>query len=103
MTNLPRPCLDCGKLTKNTRCETCRLAQVRVWDAQRDPAKRKHYTGTYQREAKRVREAGIACHWCGGPFTPDNPVQADHVDAGNPNSVLVASCRRCNIRRARGS
>jgi hypothetical protein len=59
----------------------------------------RHYTGDYRKRAKAVRDAAIACHWCGEGFTSDNPVQADHVIAGDPYSPLMAACRRCNAGR----
>lgn len=98
MPRLPRPCLNCGQLTDNSRCLTCNRERERIASAARPP--RPHYSGDYRKRAKIVRETAIACHWCGGGFAPDNPVQADHVLQGDPASPLVASCRRCNIARA---
>lgn len=63
----------------------------------------RHYTGDYRRRAKAVRESAIACHWCGQGFTDANPVQADHLTPGDPDSVLVPACRRCNASRGNRS
>ena len=98
MTRLPRPCLDCGRLAEHSRCPDCNRERERIASAQRPP--RPHYSGDYRKRAKQVREGALACHWCGGGFTVDNPVQADHVYQGDPASPLVPSCRRCNIARA---
>lgn len=95
-----RVCLGCGILTDHgSRCPTCQAELMRRMDAQRGP--REHYAGDYRTRAKAVRESAVACHWCGGGFTSDNPVQADHVTPRDPASVLVPSCRRCNIRRSK--
>jgi hypothetical protein len=102
MTALPRPCLDCGKLAKQTRCEQCASVKAREWDQARDPAKRVHYLGDYARRARAVRQAPGPCWICGELDRPDDPWQADHVDAGNPESLLLKAHRSCNIRRGRG-
>jgi hypothetical protein len=102
MPNLPRPCLDCKQLTTNTRCETCRLRKVREWDAGRDPATRTHYLGDYRKRAKAVRDTPGPCWICGELERPNDPWQADHVDAGNPESLLLKAHRSCNIRRGDG-
>lgn len=95
-----RPCIDCGALTaKGSRCPTCQSRLNMRMDAARQ-GKREHYSGDYQRRAKAVRENAVACYWCGEGFTLRNPVQADHLDAGNPDSLLVPACRKCNIGRS---
>lgn len=71
-------------------------------DAARE-GKREHYKGDYRRRAKAVRDAAVACYWCGGGFTPSNPVQADHLDAGDPASELVPAHRGCNVGRSNRS
>jgi hypothetical protein len=99
---LPRPCLDCNKLTTNTRCPSCRLIKTREWDAQRDPLTRLHYKGDYAKRAKAVRESAGPCWICGEHDRLGDPWQADHVDAGNPESLLLKAHRSCNIRRGDG-
>lgn len=103
MTGLPRPCLGCGTLTANTRCESCAATKAREWDARRDPATRTHYSGDYKRRAKAVRDGPGACWLCGEGDRPGDPWQADHVTPGDSNSILLKAHRSCNIRRARGS
>jgi hypothetical protein len=100
MTSLPRPCLDCHTLTTATRCEKCALGKARQWDAARDPATRTHYSGDYQRRAKVVRETPGPCWICGEWDRPGDPWNADHLEAGNVDSVLLKAHRSCNIRRA---
>jgi hypothetical protein len=95
-----RPCIDCGVLAANgSRCPRCQSALNARMDAARQ-GKRDHYRGDYQRRAKAVREAAEWCYWCGQGFTAANPVQADHLIAGDPRSPLVPACRKCNISRS---
>lgn len=97
-----RVCLGCGTLTLHgSRCETCQADMNRILDARRGP--RPHYAGDYRRRAAEVRATAVECHWCHGPFTPANPVQADHVVPRDPASPLVPSCRRCNIARSKST
>ena len=97
MTRLPRPCLDCGTLTTNgPRCEAHALQAERARSRQRG---RRHYTGTYDRDAKQLRATATACHWCPRPFTDTDPVTADHLLPGDPASPLVPAHRSCNSSR----
>jgi len=96
---LPRPCLDCGQLTRNTsRCDACNRAKEREASARRGP--RKHYSGDYRKRAKAVRESPGPCWVCGQGDLPNDPWQADHVVPGDPDSVLAKCHRSCNIKRA---
>lgn len=80
-----RSCLGCGRLiAKGSRCPLCTVPL---------------YGGDYAKRAKAVRESATSCHWCKGGFTPENPVQADHLYAGDPLSPLVPACRKCNAGR----
>ena len=98
-----KPCLDCGALTVNSsRCDTCRLVFNRLLDSRRDKSKRKHYSGDYKARAKAVREAAVTCWICGEEARPHDPWQADHVVAGDPESLLLPAHRSCNIRRTHG-
>jgi 5-methylcytosine-specific restriction endonuclease McrA len=61
-------------------------------------------TGTYTRNAAKVRAAATTCYLCGLPFTPDDPAVADHVQprayGGSDNITnLQAAHRSCNGRK----
>jgi 5-methylcytosine-specific restriction endonuclease McrA len=61
-------------------------------------------TGTYTRNAAKVRAAAVTCYLCGLPFTPDDPAVADHVEprayGGSDNIInLRAAHRSCNGRK----
>jgi 5-methylcytosine-specific restriction endonuclease McrA len=92
MTNEP-----CYRLTRTTRCEqhTGRLGGTTT---------QRGYGTEHQRIRARLLATATRCHWCGKPFTPSDPMVADHVkpysqggrsDAAN----LVAAHRSCNARR----
>jgi hypothetical protein len=88
----PRPCIQCGHLTtRGTRCAQCEAQHQAARNASRP-----QYGSAYRAEAKRLRDSGAPCVWCGHPGSHDNPIVADHLDA----VTLVPACRRCNARRA---
>ena len=58
------------------------------------------YGGKYAKEVAEVRAATVACWLCGEGWRADDPWQADHVNAGNPESLLLGAHRSCNIARA---
>jgi hypothetical protein len=92
-----RPCLICGQLTLNrSRCDTHEAEFQAKRDKAREP-KRQHYKGNYQARAKKVRESATMCYLCGQGYKPNDPFQADHVIAGNPNSPLLPAHRSCNM------
>jgi hypothetical protein len=97
---VPRLCLDCGARTfTGSRCQAHQSQLMARMDAARGP--RPQYAKGYTAAARKVRANATACHWCGEGFTLDNPVQADHVLPGDPDSPLVPACRRCNNARRR--
>lgn len=96
-----KPCLDCGRLGPDSRCDNCRKAVERI--RSRERGSRPHYSGDYRKRAAAVRANAVACYWCGDGFSPSNPVQADHLLPADPSSPLVAACRRCNITRSNTS
>jgi len=94
-----KPCLDCGALSYDTRCEihTRRLQQLK--DVRRAEHKKTLYNSDYRKQAKIVRDTAIICHLCKDGPRANDPWQADHIDAGNPNSPLAAAHRSCNAAR----
>ena len=92
----PKPCLGtpghhCPALTTTgPRCPTC----TTTMNVQRH-ADRPWYQGTYQTEAKAIRENATHCWICGDGPRPNDPWQADHVD----EHTLAPAHRSCNARR----
>lgn len=92
---LARPCLDCGRSTRNpSRCNQCAPA-VKARTAARgyDGAWREVRTLVLQRDRYR-------CAWCGDRAdTADHVVPLAHGGARLDPANLVAACRSCNSRR----
>src|SRR5262245_57006563 len=74
-----RQCLDCGALTSDTRCESCRLERNRKRDRarirDRPSAYQRGYTPEYQANRARVLAASDVCWLCGHAGAR----QVDHV------------------------
>jgi 5-methylcytosine-specific restriction enzyme A len=94
-------------LTKTTKCPPCQ-EQARIRKNSDPPgrptAAQRGYGAEWRRVSAQVTAGAVACHWCGGGFTADNPVTADHIvpkarGGTNDLSNLVPACRRCNSRR----
>ena len=103
MARLPKPCLDCGRVTNgDSRCPSCFEKARTLFERSRASRNRdrRHYMGDYARRAKLVRDTAEVCWICGDGARLDDPWQADHVIAGDPDSILAAAHRSCNIRRS---
>ena len=65
---------------------------------------RKPRSGSYGRDAKRVRETAVVCHLCGQGPRPDDPFVADHIipraygGTDDPTNLAPAH-RSCNGRK----
>jgi hypothetical protein len=100
-----KPCLDCGQLSRNNRCDTHQAVINQKKERKRDTPerrakKRTYYNADYQRRAKLVRQTATLCHLCGeGPRIGD-PWEADHVYPGDPNSPLLPAHRTCNNKKS---
>jgi 5-methylcytosine-specific restriction endonuclease McrA len=87
-----KACVICGRPHGN-RGARCDLHAI--------PAR----TGTYSRNAARVRANALTCHLCGRGFTdPDDPPVADHIIprglGGSDDLVNLAPAHRsCNGRK----
>ena len=92
-----KPCIDCGRPSGGTRCDSCQ--QQRELRRYAD-GKRAHYSGDYRRRAAQVRATAWRCWLCGGRELAGDPWQADHVIAGDPQSELRPAHRSCNIARS---
>lgn len=94
-----KPCLDCGKLSYESRCEVHRQRVQQLRDVKRAEHKKLYYNTDYRKRAKIVRDTAIVCHICGDGARADDPWQADHLEPGNPQSALAAAHRSCNASR----
>lgn len=100
-----KPCLDCGTLSRASRCpehtaqRNATTNRLRDNDPARKEKKRLLYDSHYRKQAKWVRDTATTCHLCGKGTNPNDPWEADHVDAGNTSSQLLAAHRSCNQSR----
>lgn len=100
-----KPCIDCGQLTRTTRCEqhTKQLNQAKEQardTPERRAKKRTMYGWQYQQARKALKATATECWICRQPFTPNDRIEADHLTPGDPHSPLAPAHRRCN--QARG-
>lgn len=102
MARFQQPCLDCGKLSRNgSRCETHQRQKEAEWDRPKAARKKAtgQYSGDYKKRARIIRENAQYCWICGGPVDLYDPMQADHIVPGDPNSPLAPAHRSCNAAR----
>lgn len=100
MTRFNRPCLDCGKLSRGSRCPEHQAIVDKAREARISPARRAKkkalYGGDYRARRRAVLANATNCYLCGGPATLENPLEADHIIPGDPSSPLLPAHRRCN-------
>lgn len=105
-----RPCLDCGRLTRNpSRCDEHQAAWQARQDQLRGSATQRGYDSQWQRTAKAAVAAHRAAHgdWCPGHGVPahqSSDLTADHIvpkaRGGSDSAENVAVlCRSCNARK----
>ena len=99
-----KPCIMCGKLSPDATCKQCHLKKERARDRVRDadPARRIKkatlYDSQYRKQAALLKTRGGICYLC-GEVVPPGTGQADHIDAGNPDSPLAITHSFCNQSR----
>jgi len=99
-----KPCIMCGKLSPDATCKQCHLKKERARDRVRDadPARRIKkatlYDSQYRKQAALLKTRGGICYLC-GEVVPAGTGQADHIDAGNPDSPLAITHSFCNQSR----
>ena len=94
-----KPCLDCGALSYDTRCDVHKKRVEQLRDIKRASKKKALYNPEYRKQAAIVRATAISCHICNDGARLNDPWQADHLVAGDPNSPLAAAHRSCNAKR----
>ena len=99
-----KPCIDCGRLSRTSRCENCTTIRNREKENNRNTPQRKAhkaamYGWRYQQLRKQIVATAIECHICRKPFTPTDRIEADHLIPSDPYSPLAAAHRRCNQSR----
>lgn len=89
----PRPCLDCGQLTRNPggRCRPHELAHQRARNHKTE--RQNLYGGTYQTRRKQLLKYATHCARCGIALVHSNTNPAGKTYDHATNSVV---CRSCN-------
>lgn len=94
-------------LSRGLRCPPCQAKATRRKNTDppgRPSAAQRGYGAEWRRVSAKVIAAAVACHWCGGEFTTDDPATCDHIipkarGGTNDEQNLVAAHRSCNSRR----
>jgi 5-methylcytosine-specific restriction protein A len=95
MTTLPRRYLDCGQLTRGTRCQ--QWTRRREAQRQRGSTTARGYGSAWQNISRAVLDRdGHICRYCGGPASTVDHIVAKAKGGTDGPSNLVASCRSCN-------
>lgn len=104
MSKFPKPCLDCGVLTKGgNRCDEHENLVKSLHNAKRNLVKKTtgQYSGSYRARAKAVRETALVCHLCFDGARANDPWVADHaVPSDNGDTALLLPAHKsCNEKR----
>jgi hypothetical protein len=81
-----RPCLDCGVLTRDTRCAVCQRIWMRPRNRRRDARRGSPAQRSYGKTHKATRDAllplayGRPCPRCGELMLPGQPLDLGHSD-----------------------
>jgi 5-methylcytosine-specific restriction endonuclease McrA len=92
-----------AKLRKCPGCQEQARIKKNTDPPGRPTAAQRGYGAEWRRASAKVI-AAVACHWCGGQFTADDPATADHVipkarGGTSDEQNLVGAHRSCNSRR----
>ena len=111
---IQRPCLSCGELTTNTRCDDCRRAHDREAEAvryARDGRRQRregHESAAWRRLSKKARKMQDFCNLCGrraNELEHYERLELDHLPAAfwkyyNNKPILLTDvqvlCNTCN-------
>ena len=108
---LPRPCLDCGRITEpgRSRCAPCNRGVRKRWDAgsvrNRQRRMRGGGGGAARLRRKVNREGGAVCGLCSG-WHPATDIKIDHrlalANGGTDHDDNVwSTCTKCHKRKTR--
>jgi hypothetical protein len=79
-----KPCLDCRRLSQESRCPTCRSRRQRERDADRGSPAARGYDHRHRRLrgrwAPKVAAGIVDCARCGLPILPGQPWDLGHQD-----------------------
>jgi hypothetical protein len=95
-----KPCLDCGRPTEGSRCQSCNLTRTRQREAGRGTREQRGYGPAHHAERRRwaakiaAREP-VTCVRCGEPIVSGQLWQLDHTD--DRTGYLGPSHQSCNI------
>lgn len=95
-----KPCLNCGKLSTNSRCDSCGYIYARLRERARPTRSQRGYDAEWRRLSKLLRQIQPYCSIC--KTTKDLTV--DHIvplsrGGSTVESNLQVLCRRCNSRK----
>ena len=101
MPSFLKPCINCGTLTRGTRCNTHQQQLDQAKEKKRDTPERRAkkkamYGWDYQQRRAHLRAQATHCHLCQQPFTSTDNIEADHLIPGDPHSPLAPAHRLCN-------
>lgn len=74
-----KPCLDCGKLSQDTRCPVHTAQVNRARDQRRGTRQQRGLNAEYDRNRATLLANVTVCAVCGRPGSPDDPLTAGHV------------------------
>ena len=95
-TYMLRPCIDCGRLGKPTRCQSCSHAR----EALRPNFRQRGYDARFEREKAALHAAlPLPCAYgCGRVLATRRDMVAAHLRDRDPMSPIIPACRSCNER-----
>ena len=99
-----KPCIRCGKLSRQATCQECHLQsererdKLRDSDPQRKLKKATLYGTQYRKQRELLKIRGGICYLC-GQVVPPGTGQADHLIASDPHSPLAITHAFCNQSR----
>lgn len=101
-TRAPRPCLDCGHLTRGTRCPVCSSAHERQRDSQRGNSAARDYGHAHRAERDRLLPYALGtpcprCGWImltGQALDLGHAVSVAHGGRRGPKRIEHAACNR---------